>query len=59
MELYAQLHQAAKALDDEKLGELTEQIRVSHPMLYKNLAELLKQLRFDKMLEVLEQFKND
>jgi len=59
MELYAQLHQATKALDEERLRELIEQIRSSHPLLYKNLAGLLKQLRFDKMVEILEQFKND
>ncbi|MBE9226841.1 AAA family ATPase [Phormidium sp. LEGE 05292] len=59
LELNAQLYQAAQGLDDEKLGQLTEQIRESHPILYNNLAILLKQLRFDKIIELLEKLKND
>lgn len=58
-EWIVQLYQAAKALDDETIVQLSAQIKNSDARIANCLVELSKKVRFDKITELIEQINHD
>ncbi|MBD2182944.1 PAS domain S-box protein [Planktothrix sp. FACHB-1355] len=58
-EWIVQLYQAAKALDEDKIVQLSEQIKNLDARLANSLVELAKKVRFDKITDLIEQINHD
>ncbi|MGK7877791.1 MAG: ATP-binding protein [Xenococcaceae cyanobacterium] len=51
----AQLHQAAEQINDEEIFRLIEQIPPAHTLLANALADLVRNFRCDKIIDLIEQ----
>ncbi|HEY9851408.1 MAG TPA: PAS domain S-box protein [Leptolyngbyaceae cyanobacterium] len=57
-EWITQLYQAARELDEELLGQLIEQIRHLDAAKANALADLVKKLRFDRIINLIHEYQN-